>query len=136
MKDAPLSIAIRYISQNYADRITNDDLAKATVLTGELAEIQVANVFAGSKKALPWLTVAMLTVSGMVRSYGLLVLLALGVAALVGRQALKNEAENSASATVYCAWILLISRLAMNSADWSGHHHRAASLASSKAAWC
>src|SRR3954469_19979460 len=27
--DSPLSVAIRYISQNYADRLTNDDLAKA-----------------------------------------------------------------------------------------------------------
>jgi general secretion pathway protein F len=53
---------------------------------------QVANVFAGSKKALPWLTVAMLTVSAAVRSYGLIALLALGVAGLLGRQALKNEA--------------------------------------------
>lgn len=52
---------------------------------------QVANVFAGSKKALPWLTVAMLSLSALVRSYGLLVLLALGVAGLLGRQALKNE---------------------------------------------
>lgn len=52
---------------------------------------QVANVFAGSKKALPWLTVAMLGASGFVRSYGLPVLLLLGIAGLVGRQALKNE---------------------------------------------
>lgn len=52
---------------------------------------QVANVFAGSKKALPWLTVAMLSLSALVRSYGLLVLLALGGAGLAWRQALKNE---------------------------------------------
>ena len=52
---------------------------------------QVANVFAGSKKALPWLTVAMLTVGALVRSYGLLALLALGLAALTGRAALQNE---------------------------------------------
>ena len=52
---------------------------------------QVANVFAGSKKALPWLTVAMLSLSGLVRSYGLLVLMALGIAGLLGRQALKND---------------------------------------------
>src|SRR5687767_10837955 len=30
---SPLSIAIRFISQNYADRITNDDLAKACGLS-------------------------------------------------------------------------------------------------------
>ena len=53
---------------------------------------QVANVFAGTKKALPWLTVAMLSVSAVVRSYGLLALLALGVAGLMGRYALRNEA--------------------------------------------
>ena len=53
---------------------------------------QVANVFAGTKKALPWLTVAMLSVSAVVRSYGLLALLALGVAGLLGRYALRNEA--------------------------------------------
>jgi len=52
---------------------------------------QVANVFAGSKKALPWLTVAMLSVSALVRSYGLAALLAVALAALVGRSALKNE---------------------------------------------
>jgi general secretion pathway protein F len=52
---------------------------------------QVANVFAGSKKALPWLTVAMLGLSGLVRSYGLLALMALGIAGLLGRQALKSD---------------------------------------------
>ena len=31
---------------------------------------QVANVFAGSKRALPFLTVAMLAISGLVRSWG------------------------------------------------------------------
>ena len=53
---------------------------------------QVANVFAGSKKALPWLTVAMLGLSALVRSYGLVALLTLGIAGLLGRQALKNDA--------------------------------------------
>jgi general secretion pathway protein F len=53
---------------------------------------QVAHVFAGSKRALPLLTVLMLALSDAVRSYGwlmlgLLVLLALGL-----RGALKNEA--------------------------------------------
>ena len=53
---------------------------------------QVANVFAGTKKALPWLTVAMLSVSAVVRSYGLLALLTLVVASLLGCYALRNEA--------------------------------------------
>ena len=52
---------------------------------------QVANVFAGSKKALPWLTVAMLGLSALVRGYGLVALLALGIAGLLGRQALRND---------------------------------------------
>lgn len=45
---------------------------------------QVANVFAGSKRALPFLTVALLTVSAAVRSYGWFVMAgaALGVAVL------------------------------------------------------
>lgn len=46
---------------------------------------QVAGVFAGSQRALPFLTVVMLAVSGFVRSYGwlLLLLLVAGSAALV-----------------------------------------------------
>lgn len=38
---------------------------------------QVANVFAGTKRTLPFLTVAMLTLSAAVRNYGWLMLLAL-----------------------------------------------------------
>ena len=52
---------------------------------------QVANVFAGTKKALPWLTVAMLGLSSLVRSYGVLALALLALAAVVLRYALKNE---------------------------------------------
>ncbi len=53
---------------------------------------QVANVFAGTKQGLPWLTVVMLAFSSLVRSYGLVVLLVL-VAGLLGlRQALRAEA--------------------------------------------
>ena len=52
---------------------------------------QVANVFAGTKRALPFLTVAMLAVSAVVRSYGLLLLGLLVAAAFTGRFALKNE---------------------------------------------
>ena len=52
---------------------------------------QVANVFAGSKRALPLLTVAMLAISGFIRAWGL-VMLGLLVAAFVsGRMALRNE---------------------------------------------
>jgi len=44
---------------------------------------QVANVFAGSKHALPFLTVAMMAISDGVRSYGWLALLVLGAAGTV-----------------------------------------------------
>lgn len=53
---------------------------------------QVANVFAGSKRALPFLTVAMLWVSAMVREYGWLAAIAIGLGAFGLRTALKNEA--------------------------------------------
>jgi general secretion pathway protein F len=52
---------------------------------------QVANVFAGSKRALPFLTVAMLWVSAMVRQYGWLAAIALAVGTFVFRAALRNE---------------------------------------------
>ena len=52
---------------------------------------QVANVFAGTKKALPWLTVAMLGISSLVRSYGALVLALAALFGLAARYALKNE---------------------------------------------
>ncbi len=38
--DSPLSVAIRFISQNYADRITNEDLAKACGLSVRAFERQ------------------------------------------------------------------------------------------------
>lgn len=53
---------------------------------------QVANVFAGSKRALPFLTVAMMSVSGFVRDYGWAVLGAGVLAGLALRFALKGEA--------------------------------------------
>jgi general secretion pathway protein F len=53
---------------------------------------QVANVFAGSKRALPWLTVAMLSISQFVRSFGLWALIALVLAATGARYALTVEA--------------------------------------------
>ena len=52
---------------------------------------QVANVFAGSKRALPFLTVAMLWVSAMVRQYGWLAVIAIAIGAFGLRTALRNE---------------------------------------------
>ncbi len=49
---------------------------------------QVASVFAGTKRALPFLTVAMLAISDAVRSYGWAMLLALILIAIGGRYAL------------------------------------------------
>ena len=53
---------------------------------------QVANVFAGSKRALPFLTVAMLAVSGLVRSWGWLAILIAVMGTVIGRLALRNAA--------------------------------------------
>ena len=53
---------------------------------------QVAEVFVGSRRALPTLTVIMLALSEAVRSYGLWALLVLVGLALMLRQALQNEA--------------------------------------------
>ena len=65
---------------------------------------QVASVFAGSKRALPFLTVVMLGLSSFVRSYGwlMLVLLGLGGGALV--MARRNEALRL---TMDAAWLRL-----------------------------
>ena len=52
---------------------------------------QVANVFAGTKRALPFLTVAMLALSDLVRSYGWALLGALVLTAFSVRMALRNE---------------------------------------------
>ena len=53
---------------------------------------QVANVFAGTKRALPFLTVAMLAVSGAVRQWGWVALLLAVGGAIAGRLALRNPA--------------------------------------------
>ena len=53
---------------------------------------QVANVFAGTKRALPFLTVVMLTLSDVVRSYGWALLGALVLIAFGARISLRNEA--------------------------------------------
>jgi general secretion pathway protein F len=52
---------------------------------------QVANVFAGTKRALPFLTVAMLAISDFVRNYGWLVLIALILITIGSRIALRND---------------------------------------------
>jgi general secretion pathway protein F len=52
---------------------------------------QVANVFAGTKRALPFLTVAMLAISDFVRNYGWLVLIAIIVMSIGSRIALRND---------------------------------------------
>jgi general secretion pathway protein F len=53
---------------------------------------QVASVFSSSKRALPWLTVAMLGVSGFVRNWGWLVLALLAAGAGALMLALRNAA--------------------------------------------
>jgi general secretion pathway protein F len=52
---------------------------------------QVANVFAGTKRALPFLTVAMLAISDFVRNYGWLVLLAIILITIGSKIALRND---------------------------------------------
>ncbi len=52
---------------------------------------QVANVFAGTKRALPFLTVAMLAISNFVRNYGWLVLIAIILATIGSKIALRND---------------------------------------------
>lgn len=53
---------------------------------------QVANVFAGTKRALPFLTVAMLAMSSLVRSYGWIMLVLVVGVGLFLRGMLRNEA--------------------------------------------
>jgi general secretion pathway protein F len=57
---------------------------------------QVAAVFAGTKRSLPFLTVAMLAISDLVRNWGWVALLALAVGAVVLRGALKRESFRQA----------------------------------------
>jgi general secretion pathway protein F len=52
---------------------------------------QVANVFAGTKRALPFLTVAMLAISDFVRNYGWLVLIAIILIVIGSKVALRND---------------------------------------------
>ncbi|MDB5891331.1 MAG: gspF [Polaromonas sp.] len=72
---------------------------------------QVANVFAGTKRALPFLTVAMLAMSDLVRNYGWALLGALVLIAIGVRLALRNESfrESFDAATLN---VPLVGRLA------------------------
>jgi general secretion pathway protein F len=51
---------------------------------------QVANVFAGSKRALPWLTSAMLACQRLRCGYGVFALLAVALAVVAGRVLLRD----------------------------------------------
>ena len=53
---------------------------------------QVVSVFQGGKQALPWLTRALILISGLLRDYGLLLIVALALNAFLARAALRNEA--------------------------------------------
>ena len=63
---------------------------------------QVANVFAGTKRALPFLTMAMLAISSVVRNYGWLMLAAMVMASIGLRLALKSD---SFRASFDAAWL-------------------------------
>ena len=82
---------------------------------------QVATVFAGTKHALPWLTVAMLAVSSFVRGWGWWLLGAIVLIAVCARLALRNSAFRQ---KFDAAWLNLplIGRLARgyNAARFAG----------------
>lgn len=82
---------------------------------------QVATVFAGSKRALPLLTVVMLGVGNFVRDYGWLVLAAVVLGGLVLRLARRNDALRE---RMDAAWlnVPVLGRLAMgyNAARFTG----------------
>jgi general secretion pathway protein F len=65
---------------------------------------QVANVFAGTKRALPFLTVVMLTVSDIVRHYGWFLLLVMVLGGIGLNFSLRNEAFRTA---FDAAWLKL-----------------------------
>ncbi len=67
---------------------------------------QVAQVFAGSKRALPLLTVLMLALSSAVRNYGLIALALLGLAALAAQRALRVPALRLRFHTAALKWPL------------------------------
>ncbi|MES2280967.1 MAG: type II secretion system inner membrane protein GspF [Pseudomonadota bacterium] len=52
---------------------------------------QIAGVFAGSKRALPFLTIAMLAIASFLKTYGWMLLVTIFIAVIGSRVALKNE---------------------------------------------
>jgi general secretion pathway protein F len=82
---------------------------------------QVASVFAGSKRALPFLTIAMLAISSFIRSWGWLLLIVLVLLSIAARMALRLE---SVRERFDAAWLELplVGRLARgyNAARFSG----------------
>ncbi len=82
---------------------------------------QVAGVFAGSRRALPFLTVAMLAISGFVRHYGLWMLIALILGAISARYAYANAVFRSKFDDAFLR-LPLIGRLARgyNAARFAG----------------
>jgi general secretion pathway protein F len=72
---------------------------------------QVASVFVGTKRSLPWLTVLMMGISQLVRDWGWLALLILGILALVLRHALRIERLRLRFDAV-CLGLPLVGRLA------------------------
>ncbi len=68
---------------------------------------QVAGVFAGSRRALPFLTTAMLAASAFVRNYGLWLLVAMVIGAIGARYAYAGEAFR----TKFDAWFLRLPML-------------------------
>jgi general secretion pathway protein F len=82
---------------------------------------QVASVFTSSKRALPWLTVAMLATSSFVRQWGWAVLLA-GAAGLVGFTLLRRNPEFRERSDALWLTLPLVGRLARgyNAARFGG----------------
>ena len=82
---------------------------------------QVASVFAGSKRALPTLTVVMLAVSAFVRQWGWLVILAAAAGGAVFAYSLRNEAVRERFDAMWLT-VPLVGRLARgyNAARFAG----------------
>lgn len=82
---------------------------------------QVAGVFAGSRRALPFLTVAMLSISGFVRNYGLWMLIAIVLGAVGARYAYASAVFRSKFDNAFLK-LPLIGRLARgyNAARFAG----------------
>jgi len=82
---------------------------------------QVASVFAGSKRALPTLTVVMLAVSAFVRKWGWLVILAAAAGGTVFAYSLRNEAVRERFDAMWLT-VPLVGRLARgyNAARFAG----------------